>query len=100
MPTINEALGGFLQAAIKNPKSTISAVLTVALVGIPSLLSCGCIHGKTAAIAGAILTAAKLYVGAKQLDANKFTLPPNSSAEINVPAGSTIEQTATTKVTP
>lgn len=100
MTTVNEALGGVIESAIKNPKSTLSALLTVALVGIPSLLACQCIHGKTAAIAGALLTAAKLYVGARQLDANHFTLPPDSSAEINVPAGSTLEQTATTKVTP
>jgi hypothetical protein len=75
MTTVNEALGGLIESATKNPKSTLSAILTVALVGIPSLLACQCIHGKPAAIALAILTAAKLYVGAKQLDVS-HPVPP------------------------
>jgi hypothetical protein len=98
MPTVNEALGGLLETAIKNPKSTASALLTCALVGIPGLLSCGCIHGKAAAVAGGILGAAKIYVGLIQKDATTLHIPAGANPVIQMPEGGTINQSSATEV--
>jgi hypothetical protein len=68
MPTVNEVLGGLLQKAVQNPKSTIQSFLTVFLTSVPLLLASGSIHGKAAAIAASLLSVAKIFLGMLQLD--------------------------------
>ena len=48
MPTVNQVLGGLLDNAIKNPRTTISGILTGLIGLIPTLLAGGIIHGKRA----------------------------------------------------
>lgn len=60
MPTVNEVLGGLLENAVKNPRSTVSGLLTGVIGFVPVLLMTGLIHGKAAIIAGTILSASKI----------------------------------------
>jgi hypothetical protein len=76
MPTVNEVLGGLLQKAINNPKTTAQSFLTCFLTLVPTLLAVGAIHGKAAAIAGSLLAVAKVWVGATQHDG--VVIPPGT----------------------
>lgn len=64
MPTVSEVIGGWLDTAVKNPRSTVSSILTTILFVIPTILQLGVIHGKAAIIMGGIAGSAKLIWGA------------------------------------
>lgn len=93
MPTVNEVLGGLLQKAVDNPKTTAQSLLTCTMVLVPTLLGAGMIHGKAAAIAGSLLAAAKMLVGFTQTDG--IVLPPGTHAQgavrLDVPAAGALE---------
>lgn len=63
MPTISEVLGGLLENAVQNPRTTVSSILTAFIGGVPILLGTGLIHGKAATIAGSILLTSKVVWG-------------------------------------
>ena len=88
MPTVNEVLGGLLENAIQNPKTTASSTLTVLIGVIPALLSAHLIHGKAAAISLSLVSAAKFILGTFfQKDAGKTpAFPPGASEPVMVPS--------------
>jgi hypothetical protein len=63
MPTVSEVVGGLLENAIQNPRTTVSSILTALIGGVPILLGTGLIHGKAATIAGSILLTSKIIWG-------------------------------------
>lgn len=63
MPTVSEVLGGLLDKAVKNPRTTISSFLTAAIGSIPILLASGKIGLKGTAILTGVLTTSKLVWG-------------------------------------
>jgi hypothetical protein len=100
MPTVNDVIGGMLQNAISHPKSTIQSILTALMFGTTALLACGCVSGKVVAIAGGVLTVAKVGLGMMQTDG--LTVPPGS--KINQVAqsasdGQKSESSITTSIT-
>lgn len=87
MPTVNEVLGGLLETAIKNPRTTISSILTALIGGVPILLGTGMIHGKAATIAGSILLTSKVIWGTFfQKDAGKTPAYVPGKGIQNVPS--------------
>ena len=68
-PTLSQLLARYLQLAVENPKSTLSAILT-SLIGLDTLLlACHCLPTSVAATAFGILAPAKLILGAITHDA-------------------------------
>lgn len=88
MPTVSEVVGGLLDNAIKNPRSSISSILTAALSGIPVALGTGMIHGKAAVALGTVLGASKIIWGVFfQKDAQRtLALVPGDPTPQMVPA--------------
>lgn len=82
MPNVSEVLGGMLQRALDNPKTTVQSLLTCVMMLVPALLAGNVIHGKAATIAGTILAVSKVLVGMTQHDG------------IIVPAGTHVETAA------
>lgn len=87
MATASEVLGGWLQHAIDNPKSTIQSILTSAMFVDAILLGCGCLSIKTTSIAAGVLTVCKVGLGMLQKDADVvLATVPGSSTPQTVPA--------------
>lgn len=87
MPNVSEVLGGMLQRALDNPKTTVQSLLTCVMMLVPALLAGNVIHGKAATIAGTILAVSKVLVGMTQHDMGTV-----------IPAGTTVEQTQTSTI--
>lgn len=64
MPTVNEVIGGWLENAIQNPKTTISSILTAAIGLIPALMAGGIIQGHHMVTAEAVVVTCKVLLGA------------------------------------
>jgi len=88
MPTVNEVLGGLLENAIKNPRTTISGILTGLIGLIPTLLAAGIIHGKAATIALSVVATSKVILAAFfQKDAGQVpAYIPGQREPVMVPA--------------
>jgi len=88
MPTVNEVLGGLLDNAIKNPRTTISGILTGLIGLIPTLLAGGVIHGKAATIALSVVATSKVILSSFfQKDAGQTpAYVPGQSEPVMVPA--------------
>ena len=88
MPTVSETLGGWLQHAINNPKTTIQSILTSAMFVDVLLLGCGCLSVKWVSIAGGVLTVCKLGLGLLQSDAGTTLAVTPQSPVVPVPVKS------------
>ena len=100
MPNLNEVLGGLLANALKNPKSSCQSILTILLVLVPTLMSAGVLHGKAAAIAGSLLSVAKLWLGMLEKDAGHTTaIVPGVSEPIEIESHEIPNDPAATPVT-
>jgi hypothetical protein len=82
-PTISQVLGGILQNALAHPKTTIQSILTAAMFGTTALMTCGCISGKALAIAGVVLTVAKVGLGMIQRDGTQINVPGGTTATVD-----------------
>ena len=86
--TVNEVLGSALDNAIRNPRTTISGILTALIGLIPTLLASGIIHGKAATISLSVVTVSKIILSSFfQKDAGQVAaIVPGQPEPVMVPS--------------